>query len=96
MPPQPNSQDAELKVVATVFGMMQADILKAKLQQAGIPAILSYESAGHVIGITAGGLQLSQVQILVANQDAKDAERILTEPPSPGWENEATASSADS
>jgi len=92
MPPQRRSQDTELKVVATVSGMMQADILIAKLQEAGIPAILEYESAGPVIGITVGGLQLSEVRILVADQDAKEAERILTTPPPPGWEQEATAS----
>ena len=95
MPPQPGSQDVELRVVATVSGMMQADILKAKLQEAGIPAILEYESAGPVIGITVGGLRLSQVRILVADQDAQDAERILTTPPPPGWEQEATTSTAD-
>jgi hypothetical protein len=76
--------------------MMQADILKAKLQEAGIPAILEYESAGHVIGITVGGLHLSEVRILVADQDAQEAEHILTIPPPPGWEEEATAPTADS
>jgi len=95
MPPQPGSQDIELIVVATVSGMMQADVLIAKLNEAGIPAIPEYESAGPVIGITVGGLQLSQVRILVASQDAQEAKRILTTPPPPGWEAEATASTAD-
>lgn len=96
MPPQHRSQETELKVVATVSGMMQADILLAKLQEAGIAAIPEYESAGPVIGITVGGLRLSEVRILVANRDAKEAERILNTPPPPGWEQEATASTSDS
>jgi hypothetical protein len=96
MPPQHPTQDSGLKVVATVSGLLKAEILKSKLENAGIPAMLDYESAGLVFGITADGLQLSEVRILVADRDAKEADRILNTPPPPGWEREATESTPDS
>ena len=77
-----------LCVVATVSGMLQAQILKAKLEAAEIEAILDYESAGLLFGITAVGLDLSQVSILVAEQDVERAQQALEAPPPPGWEQE--------
>jgi hypothetical protein len=79
-----------LTVVATVSGMLKAEVLKAQLEDAGIPALLDYESAGVIFGLTVDGLHLSQVRVLVADRDAQEAERILETPPPPGWEEEAT------
>lgn len=90
MPPEHASQNSGLTVVATVSGMMNAQILKSKLEDAGIAALLDYESAGIIFGITASGLSLSEVRILVADQDAEEAVRLLNTPPPPGWEEEAT------
>jgi hypothetical protein len=72
--------------------MMKAEILKSLLQDAGIQAILDYESAGVVFGIMMDGLKLSQVRILVREQDAEQAKQLLDAPLAPGWEEEASSS----
>jgi hypothetical protein len=74
---------AGLTVVATVSGMLTAKVFKSKLEAAGIAAMLDYESAGLLFGITAGGLKLGQVRILVADQDTAEAQVILNTPPLP-------------
>ena len=78
-----------LTVVATVSGMMKAEVLRAQLEAAGIEATLAYESAGILFGITIDGLKLSQVRILVADEQAEQAGQVLNTPPAPGWEEEA-------
>ena len=90
MPPEPQERYPGLTVVAIVSGMMNAEILKSKLEDAGISVLLDYESAGVVFGITASGLKLSQVRLLVAQDDAELAQHILNDPPPPGWEEQAT------
>ncbi len=94
MPPK-QERHSGLTVVATVSGIMNAEILKSKLEDAGIPVLLDYESAGVVFGITASGLKLSQVRILVAQDDAELAEQLLNESPPPGWEEQATQTTPD-
>ena len=37
-----------------------------------------------------GGLALGQVRILVADQDAEEAQLILNTPPPPDWDSEET------
>ena len=91
----PKERHSGLTIVATVSGIMTAEILKSKLEDAGIPVLLDYESAGVVFGITASGLKLSQVRILVAQDDAELAEQVLNEPPPPGWEEQATQTLPD-
>jgi hypothetical protein len=95
MSPTDQSNERELTVVATTSGVLRAEILKSKLENAGIPVVLDYEAAGHVIGLTAPGLSLSQVRILVPRDDAADARRLLTTPPPEGWEEEASTSNQD-
>ena len=85
-----NRRPQGLTVVATVSGMLNAQVLKAKLEQGGICVLLDYESAGIVFGVTAEGLRLSEIRILVADSDAGEAQRLLEEGPPPGWEEEAT------
>jgi hypothetical protein len=58
-------------------GLLRAQVIKAKLEDAGIPVLLEYESAGPVIGITFDGL--GEVHILVPDRYADDA-RALIEP----------------
>jgi len=89
MSPQHDPQSKGLSVVATVSGMMTAEILKSKLEDAGIPALLRYESVGILYGLTSPGLNLSKVYILVAERDAEQALQILNTAPDPGWEEGA-------
>jgi hypothetical protein len=95
MAPTDQSNESDLTVVATTSGMLRAEVLKSKLENAGIPVVLDYEAAGHVIGITAPGLSLSQVRILVPRADANDARRLITTPPPEGWEEEADEAGQD-
>lgn len=89
MPPQRQADWEELTVVATVSGMMTAEILKSKLEDAGIRALLRYESVSLLYGLTTPGLDLSRVDVLVAESDAEQALQILSTPPEPGWEDAA-------
>jgi hypothetical protein len=89
MPSQHQDRYPGLTVVATVSGMLKAQVLKSKLEDAGIAALLDYESAGMIFGLTVDGLQLSEVRVLVADRDVQEAKRILSTPPPPGWEQEA-------
>jgi hypothetical protein len=95
MSPTDQSNERELTVIATTSGMLRAEVLRSKLENAGIPVVLDYEAAGHVIGLTAPGLSLSQVRVLVPRTDAAEARRLLTTPPPEGWEEEAVESEQD-
>ncbi|MBN1933026.1 MAG: DUF2007 domain-containing protein [Anaerolineae bacterium] len=88
---QHKTNKEKLVVVATVSGMLHAQVLRAQLEDAGILVLLDYESAGVVFGITAPGLKLSEVRILVREQDIALARQILAAPPAPGWEDESEA-----
>ena len=52
-----------MKELIEVDGMMEAEIIKTKLESEGIPAILKFESAGRLFGITMDGL--GKVKIFV-------------------------------
>ena len=54
---------------------MEAQILKGRLESEGIPALLSYESAGLVYGLTVDGL--GEVKIMVPEHLAEEAKEIL-------------------
>ncbi len=52
--------------------------MKSLLESFGIPAMLRYESAGLVVGITVDGL--GQTSVLVPQDLAEDAREILETP----------------
>ena len=54
---------------------MEAQIIKGRLESEGIPALLSYESAGLVYGLTIDGL--GEVKIMVPEHMAGEAKEIL-------------------
>jgi len=58
-------------------GLVAAETIKNKLESAGIPALLKYESVGRIIGLTVDGL--GQVEVLVARERADDARALLNE-----------------
>jgi hypothetical protein len=66
-----------LTTICTVAGMLRAQVIKTKLESAGIPALLDYESLGPVIGVTVDGL--GEVRILVSTKDAEDARALIEE-----------------
>lgn len=75
--PQNNSRasETEFVVVYTSNGPLGAEVVKGKLESAGIHALLKYESSGKVLGLTVDGM--GEVQVLVHAEDEQKARRIL-------------------
>lgn len=68
----------ELEEVHVADGMMEAEIVRGKLESKGIRAHLDYESAGRLFGIQVDGL--ARVRVLVNRVQAEAArEALLTE-----------------
>ncbi|MGE5340442.1 MAG: putative signal transducing protein [Candidatus Omnitrophota bacterium] len=67
----------ELEELAQFEGMMEAEILKAKLESFGIPCMLKFEAVGRVLGITTDGL--GKVQLMVPPSYLEKAQEILAE-----------------
>jgi hypothetical protein len=59
----------------TACGMLDAEMIRSFLETAGIPSILSHESAGTVFGLTLG--PLGEVQVMVPADKLEDARNIL-------------------
>lgn len=72
-----SSRFSDLTTVYTAAGLIKAQVIKAKLEAAGIRALLDYESVGPVIGITVDGL--GAVRVLVPNEDAEEARNLIEE-----------------
>jgi len=70
-------ESADLVVVYTAQGHMRANVIKSKLEAAGIPALLSYEALSRIYGLTVDGI--GQVRILVRPESAAEARRLLVE-----------------
>lgn len=74
-----NTHPPVMVTVHVEHGMLRAQAIKAKLEEAGVPVLLEYESAGPIIGITINGL--GEVRIKVP-ADLADEARHLLEPSS--------------
>ena len=61
----------ELKEVTVVEGMVEAEIIKSKLESSGIPCFLKFESAGRLFGITMNGL--GEVRVMVPPEHYQEA-----------------------
>jgi len=72
----------ELKTVYTAQGHLVAEVIKGKLESAGIPVLLDYESIGQVYGITVDGL--GEVRVRVPEELAEEALELLKELPDEG------------
>jgi thiamine pyrophosphokinase len=70
-------ESGDLVVVYTAQGHMRANVIKSKLEAAGIPALLSYEAISHIYGLTVDGI--GQVRVLVHPESAAEARRLLAE-----------------
>ena len=69
--------DMALATIYTSQGMLAAQVIKGKLESAGIPVLLKYESLGQIYGLTVDGLGLVRVQ--VPAELAEQAEALLVE-----------------
>jgi hypothetical protein len=70
-------EPGELVTVYAAQGHMRANVIKSKLEAAGIAAILSYEALSRIFGLTVDGI--GQVRVLVRPEDAAEARRLLAE-----------------
>ena len=76
----------ELKTVYVAQGRLVADVIKGKLESAGIPVLLDYESIGPVFGIVVDGIGEVRVKVPVALAD--EATELLRETPADDEEEE--------
>lgn len=67
----------DLVTVYTAQGLLQAEVIKGKLESAGIPVLLAYESVGPIYGLTVDGL--GQVRVQVPARYADDAQVVLAD-----------------
>jgi len=64
-----------LVVIHVAQGELAASVIKSHLESEGIPALLEYESAGRVFGLTVDGL--GEVRIMVPQEFAQKAKQII-------------------
>jgi len=67
--------EEKLKTLIAVDGMMEAEILKSKLESFDIPCLLKFETAGRLMGITMDGL--GEVKVMVSPKDYDKALEII-------------------
>jgi len=72
------ADDFQLVTVYRSQGMLGAEVVRAKLEAAGVPVILKYESAGLVLGLTVDGL--GRVEVQVPEDWEADALALIEEP----------------
>jgi hypothetical protein len=67
--------EEKLKKLIAVDGMMEAEIIKSKLESFDIPCVLKFESAGRLMGITMNGL--GEVKVMVSPKDYDQAVETI-------------------
>ena len=67
----------KLITVYIAQGHLLAEMIKGKLESAGIPVLLDYESIGRVYGLTVDGL--GEVRIKVPEELAEEARELVKE-----------------
>ena len=66
------------KLVSVYSGnYLQAQIVKGRLESEGVPALLRYEGAGLIYGITVAGL--GEARVMVPENLVEQAETILAD-----------------
>ncbi|MHB9097192.1 MAG: putative signal transducing protein [Syntrophales bacterium] len=84
------TDEARWEAIATASGMMQANIIRGRLESQGIATQLRYEAAGSIYAITIDGL--GEVRILVPSSDRERAKELLSRSYDDGdlpWEKES-------
>jgi len=67
--------DNDIRELIVVDGMVEAEIIKTKLESFSIPCILKFESAGRLFGITMNGL--GAVKIMVPSEYYEEAKKKI-------------------
>jgi hypothetical protein len=76
---RPYDPQRPLIEVATAQGELLAILIKGRLEDQGIPAVIQHESVGSVYGLIVDGL--GKQRILVPEELAAQAREILDTPP---------------
>jgi hypothetical protein len=71
------SEQPGLVEVCVTSGLLQAEIIKGKLEVNDIPVLLEYESLGPVMGLTVDGL--GQVRVMVPEDKIEMARALIEE-----------------
>ena len=69
--------ELKLSTVYEAQGMLEAEVIKGKLEAAGIPVLLRYQSTSLVFGLTVGGE--GRVDVQVPEELADQAESLILE-----------------
>lgn len=67
----------DLTELTVCDGLMEAEIIKSKLESREIPVHLEFEAIGRIMGLTMDGL--GKVKVMVPSGFLKKAEEILAE-----------------
>ncbi|RLC67593.1 MAG: hypothetical protein DRI48_01875 [Chloroflexi bacterium] len=67
--------DPELTTVYVAYGLSRAHVIRAKLEEEGIPSLLEYESIGPIMGIIVDGL--GEVLVKVPAEYADQARALI-------------------
>ncbi|MDD5311580.1 MAG: DUF2007 domain-containing protein [Dehalococcoidia bacterium] len=73
------SEHNKLVTIYKAMGQPEAEIVRGRLEVAGIPSVLKYESLGTVYGLTIDGLGQVEVQVPLAFEEA--ARQLLASTP---------------
>ena len=73
--------EPDLVEVYISHGHLRAHVAKSKLEAAGIPALLSYQAASLIFGLTVDGI--GEVRVMVPHRFASEARDVLAEDDSP-------------
>jgi hypothetical protein len=69
------SRHTGLTTVYVAAGLLRAQVIEAKLKQAGLSVLLDYESLGPIYGITVDGL--GSVRVMVPDEQADEAQQLI-------------------
>ena len=67
---------AQWKIVCRAMGLLSAEAIRGRLETAGIPVTLDYDSTSTLLGIPAFG-GTGEVRILVPNDRIAEARELL-------------------
>lgn len=62
--------------IYSAAGLLEADMLKGFLEAQGLKVLLSQESVGRTLGLSAG--TLGKVEVMVPEEQVAEAKRLLT------------------
>jgi hypothetical protein len=80
------TESQDLCLIYVSQGPLQAEVIKSKLEAAGIPVLLRYEAIGRILGLTVDGL--GRVEVLVPPELEGAARDVLREWDESLWHDE--------